>query len=531
MSLVSKRTTSPAIEVDDFSFTYRGTVKPALEKISLSIQAGEFVLLAGPSGCGKSTLTRGLTGFIPHEFTGTSKGSVHIQGLDTRDTPIYELAKTINLVQQDPDSQIVTLNVADEIAFGLENFQTPPIEISRRTKSALAAVNARRLKDRRTSTLSGGEKQKLVIASFLALQSPIILLDEPTARLDPPTTREVISALVRLNHSSRTTILVVDHRISQFLPIVSRCLFMDAGRIVFDGSPSQLHQSSSILQKLGVYLAPVKNARFPSSDVGGKSPTLAVHKIRFSYPRTHRSLSSGFTLKDISFSVHPGEVIGLIGANGSGKTTLLQHLIGLLSPDSGTIKLKGHSICNRAVSELVREVGFVFQNPLHQLFEREVWEELLLASRHLKEPTLDEAELRAKSLLTKFNLDDYSTRSPFSLSLGEQRRLTIASILVHRPRLLLLDEPFIGLDYRHVNQMMTAINQIAKDDGAIILATHDPAIVYAYCNRLLFLSKGKLVLDAPIPEAFSLLKRIGETAYLPSLLGKSSVTREVSEKE
>ncbi len=523
---------TPAIEVDDFSFTYLGTTEPVLHNISLTIQPGEFILLAGPSGCGKSTLTRSLAGFIPHEFNGESKGTVHIHGVDTRTLPVYDLAKTISLVQQDPDSQIVTLNVADEIAFGLENFQTPRPEISRRIKSALDAVNAMDLKNRSTSTLSGGEKQKITIASFLALQSPILLLDEPTARLDPPTTRDVISALTHLHRASGTTILVVDHRISSFLPIASRCLLLDAGRLVFDGSPSQLRQSPSILQKLGVYLAPIENTRPPSSSSKrDESPTLEAREIEFSYPKTAGSSSTGFALKDISFAISPGEIVGLIGANGSGKTTLLLHLIGLLSPDSGNIELNGHPIRGRPVSELARDVGFVFQNPLHQLFERKVWDELLLASRHLKKPEPAEAEASGESLLTHFGLSDFSTRSPFSLSLGEQRRLTIASILVHRPRLLLLDEPFIGLDYRNVNQMMTIIKQISNEGAAVLLATHDPAIVHAYCNRLLFLSEGKLVLDAPVHQAFSLLQQLGETEYIPPHLYKSSTIREVPQRE
>ncbi len=529
MSSVNKGNSSstPVIEVDDFSFTYAGTNEPVLHNISLTIRAGEFVLLAGPSGCGKSTLTRSLAGFIPHEFTGESDGTIRIQGVDTRTLPIYELSKTISLVQQDPDSQIVTLNVVDEIAFGLENFLTPPSEIPPRIKSALDAVNAEKLENRSTSTLSGGEKQKITLASFLALQPPILLLDEPTARLDPPTTREVISTLAHLNQVSGTTILVVDHRISQLLPISSRCLLMDAGRIVFDGSPSQLRQNPLTLQKLGVYLTPMENTSSSTSSSERKStPLLSVQGLEFSYPKTSVS-PNGFALKDVSFTISPGELVGIIGANGSGKTTLLQHLIGLLSPESGTIELNGQSVQDRQVSELASDVGFIFQNPLHQLCERRVWDELLLASHHLKKPTPDEAEMRAESLMTHFGLNNYRNRSPFSLSIGEQRRLTIASILVHRPNLILLDEPFIGLDYRNVNQIMTVIKQASNGGVAVLLATHDPAVVSAYCNRLLFLSEGKLVLDAPVHQAFSRLEQLGEIEFIPPHLRRSFTVWEV----
>ncbi|MFX1562979.1 MAG: ABC transporter ATP-binding protein, partial [Promethearchaeota archaeon] len=245
-----------AIEVDNLTFTYAGSTRPAIRDVQLTIHPGEFVLLAGPSGCGKSTLARCLAGFIPHEFTGQFQGVVRINGFDTKSHQIHDIARNISLVQQDPDGQIVCLNVTDEVAFGLENFQVKPQEISQRVTKALNSTNAISLRNRSTLTLSGGEKQKIVISSFLAINAPILILDEPITRLDAPTANEVVSTLAQL-HQNGATIFVIDHRIAQLLPIVSRCLLMKDGHILFDGAPKQLRQQITLLNGLGVYLTPL----------------------------------------------------------------------------------------------------------------------------------------------------------------------------------------------------------------------------------------------------------------------------------
>jgi energy-coupling factor transporter ATP-binding protein EcfA2 len=514
----SRGLTKPVLEAKNVTFAYAGSTTPALRNISLTIDAGEFILIAGPSGCGKSTLLRCLAGFVPQEFAGAYQGAVSVMGRDASTHPIHELARMVSLVQQDPDGQIVTLGVDDEIAFGPENFQVSPREILRRAKWALDATDAAHLSTRSTLTLSGGEKQKVVLAAFLAVKAPVLLFDEPTARLDPPSARNLVAILHELSRAHRATIVIVEHRVHYFLPFVTRCLLMSAGRLVYDGLPSSVEKRQPMLRRLGVSSSPLKHQRAPSqlSSRRRRASLLEVEDLTFSYPPSAQSTQVTPALRNVFFAIAPGETVALMGPNGSGKSTLLYNLIGLLRPDRGTIRLAGRSIHNQPVSRLAGEIGFVFQNPLHQLFERTVWDELLLASRQLGRPSPAVAAFRAKTLAERFQLDAYLGHSPFALSLGEQRRLTIASILIHRPHLILLDEPFIGQDYGNVSRLMTLVMRAVQEGASLILATHDPALAETCCRRLLFLDKGQLLLDAPLPQGFNELERRGEGQYAPS---------------
>ncbi len=505
---------TPALEVNNLEYTYAGSKKAALTDIHLQIQPGEFIIIAGPSGSGKSTLARSVAGFIPHEYNGTFHGSVKINDQDTRTLPIRDIARKVSLIQQDPDSQLVTLKVINEVAFGPENFQVPPDEISAQLEWALNTISASHLQSRSTHSLSGGEKQKVVISSFLAIRAPILIFDEPTARLDPLTTQEVVNTLHQLNRSG-VTILVVEHRIQPFITVASRIILLNKGQIHFNGTPNQLQRTPTTLTDLGVVLHPsvLVQPKPQSMSVSPKSTLLEVFNLTYSYPRVEEFAPSSPALKDVTFSVQPGEIIAIMGANGSGKSTLLLHLMGLLHLDTGFIQLNGENLLKQPVSKLAQKVGMIFQNPLHQLFAQTVWDEVLLASEHLKIPEPNVAHERAEELLAILGLSNYRDQSPFSLSLGEQRRLTIASILLHHPQLLLLDEPFIGQDYRNVHQIMRLQQQAAKNGAAILLATHDASIVESYCHRLLFLHTGQLLIDAPVQQGLDYMKTLGDSAY------------------
>jgi energy-coupling factor transporter ATP-binding protein EcfA2 len=506
--------TPPAFEITNLEYTYEGSKKTALTNIQLQIQPGEFTIIAGPSGSGKSTFARSLAGFIPHEYNGTFNGSVKIHGQDTRTLPIRDIAQKVSLIQQDPDSQLVTLKVLNEVAFGPENFQVSPDEIKTQIEWALNTITAGHLQSRSTHTLSGGEKQKVVISSFLAIRSSILIFDEPTARLDPPTTLEVVNTLHQLNRSG-VTILVVEHRIKPFLSKASRIILLNDGRIHFDGSPDQLHTTPTTLADLGVVHHPsvFSQPEAPSTSVAPKTTLLDVYNLTYTYPRVEEFTPVSPALKDVTFSIQPGEIIALMGANGSGKSTLLLHLMGLLHPDTGLIQLNGENLLEQPVSSLARKVGFIFQNPLHQLFAQTVWEEVLLASEHLKTPEPNVACEKAEELLEVLGLSSYRDQSPFSLSLGEQRRLTIASILLHHPKLILLDEPFIGQDYRNVHEIMLLQQEAAENGAAILLATHDRSIAENYCHRLLFLHAGQILIDAPVLQGVNYMKTLGDSAY------------------
>ena len=513
------------IQVSNLTFTYESAKTPALNNISLDIQSGEFIIFAGPSGSGKSTLARCLTGFIPNEYPGLFHGTITVDGVDTQTHEIRHLARSISLIQQDPDSQLVTLQVPNEVAFGLENFLTPPDTIQSKIHSVLSAVNATNLHQRSTHSLSRGEKQKVVIASFLGLQSPILIFDEPTARLDPQTTKEVINTMEKL-HQQGITILVIEHRIQPFLNLASRIVLMNEGQIHYDGTPHQLTEQPKMLLDLGIALHPSEYSETTSDLIQSQQNLIEVHNLNFTYPRVEEKFKPQPALQNLTFSVSPREIIALMGANGSGKSTLLLQLIGLLKPDSGTIYLQNQNIHERPVSELAKDIGFVFQNPLHQLFTPTVKDEILLASKHLGYPEPAEAQERAEQLLEYFGLLAYQEQSPYALSLGEQRRLTIASILLHKPQVLLLDEPFIGQDYRNVHHLMAVVRHEASLGAAVLLATHDITIAEQYCHRLLFLFEGRLLIDAPVRQGLEYMAMMEHTADWQ----KPQVTEEVLEE-
>ncbi|MFX1319840.1 MAG: ABC transporter ATP-binding protein [Promethearchaeota archaeon] len=494
----------PLIRISNLTYTYEGSDQPAVRDINLALHQGEFTILAGPSGCGKSTLARCLTGFIPHEYLGKFQGTITIRDQDTRSLPIHDLAKSVSLIQQDPDSQFVTLNVTNEVAFGLENFQHSPETIEPRIEWALRAANAENLQSRNTHTLSGGEKQKVIISSFIALQSPVLILDEPTARLDPQTATEVLTTLQQL-HNQGATILVIEHRIQPFLSSASRVLLMNEGTITYDGSPTQLSTDPAPLNDLGVYLQPSIFSEAIQQRAQPEREILRVRGLTFTYPRIEEQVSPRPALENLTFSLHPGEIIALMGANGSGKSTLLLQLMGLLAPDAGAVHLNQQNIHAQPVSQLARQIGFIFQNPLHQIFASTVKEEVLLATKHLGLSESREIELRAEQLICNFGLLKYQDQSPYTLSLGEQRRLTIASILVHKPQVLLLDEPFIGQDYRNVHRLMSVIRSEAAQGTTVLLATHDTAIAETYCSRLLFLFDGRLLIDTHVKQGLEYL--------------------------
>lgn len=502
---------TPSIRASNLTYTYEGAESPALNNINLQVKSGEFIIIAGPSGSGKSTLARCFAGFIPNEYPGLFEGSITVEGLDTQTQSIRQLARSISLVQQDPDSQLVALQVTDEVAFGLENFQITPDTIRSKIKWALAAVNAANLHQRNTHTLSGGEKQKVVIASFLGLQSPILIFDEPTARLDSQTTSEVINTIETL-HKQGITILVIEHRIQPFLRLASRVVLMKAGQIIFTGTPNQISAQPKTLIDLGVALHPSEYSDKTTNLESFEQHLLEVRHLNFTYPRIEEKSEPRPALQNLTFSVPQGEIIAVMGANGSGKSTLLLQLMGLLKPDSGTIHLRNQNIHERTVSELAKDIGFVFQNPLHQLFAATVNDEVILASKHLGYPEPPVAKKRAEQLLNHLGLLGYQEQSPYTLSLGEQRRLTIASILLHKPQVLLLDEPFIGQDYRNVHHLMNVVRQEAKRGTAVLLATHDTAIAEQYCHRILFLFEGHLLIDAPVSQGLDYIAVMNSTA-------------------
>lgn len=497
------------VSLSGVNFRYQGRKTPALRDINLQIEQGEFICITGSSGCGKSTLALCMSGFIPHNVAGEMSGSVIINGMDSRRYTPSQLAGSIGLVQQDPEAQLCTLKVIDEVAFGPENLCLKREEIKDRLEWALAAVNSLHLRDREVYSLSGGEKQRIAIASILAMQPELIILDEPTANLDPAGTSEVLQVIRQLGQ--KTSVIIIEHRLKQLLPIADRLLLMDKGRIIGDGEPKQVYEEYCRSSKF--YFPGFRDPEMresPGTLVDKKlsqpEPVLSVHELKV-------NLGGKQVLEDISFDLYPGEITAVMGGNGSGKTSLLLSLLGIHKQDQGNIIYHNKNITWEKVSRRARNMGMVFQNPNHQIFENTVWREAILPSQMLLEE--QEVDDRINSLLSEFDMLAYRDTLPFSLSLGEKKRLTLISVLGYQPEILLLDEPLIGQDKQRADVFWQAVWKHKQAGGITLIVCHDPDFVQEFCDRIIFLDQGKLLLDEPVSEGFKILEELNFKDYLP----------------
>lgn len=475
------------LETQDLTFSYDGTTQ-ILRSLQLQVHRGELLLITGPTGSGKSTLAKCLTGFIPRSIEGFLSGSVHIDGKNTETLSIAEFSKIVSLVQQDPDSQICTLRVSDEVAFGPENYEFDEKTIKNLVKSSLSYVSASHLSQRKTHTLSGGEKQRIAIASMLACQSDFIILDEPSSSLDPRGIIHLRNFLSQLK-TNNVGIICIEHNLGAIRPIADRVLSLDNGIL------------SNVLEQQRQDLIVPKNLQ---NSVDEKS-LLNLERVSFSYGPVS-------ILRNIDININPGEIVALMGANGSGKTTLVSILGGLLSPDEGSVSLCGVPISKLRPKDITRQLSIVFQNPNHQIFESTVWKEQILTSEIL-EMNNDECKETSQSLLEATGLYPLNERNPFSLSHGQKRRLNITSTVAHKPHILLLDEPFIGQDQDGRQFILNTIHDTVKTGGAALMVTHDADFAGKYCNRIVFLEDGAILLDGSPESVLERLPEIGHDEY------------------
>ena len=473
------------IEISRLRVQYPERDLPAIADLSEQVQPGETIVIAGPSGSGKSTVCRVLSGFIPGLIPATVSGEVQFAGRSVWETGQEVLAASIGLVQQDPDSQICTLNVWQEIAFGPENLGLPREEIRQRVETAIRAVGAENLVDRNTTTLSGGEKQRVALASILAMRPRVLLLDEPTANLDPAGARDLFELIRRMAADEGTSLVIVEHRLRPLLILQPRLVVMDRGQVV-ERRTHREHLDLGALGLRGTWQAQPR-------PVQTGAPLLQLRNLTFEYGSP--------LLRDVSIDLPAGQILGIIGPNGGGKTTLLRLIAGLEEPRSGTI---GRSQETR--------IGFVFQHPHHQIFERTVRSEILLDGP-LSEDRLIE-RLREARLL---GLDQ---AAPLSLSLGEQRRLTLVTALSRDPDLLLLDEPFIGQDRRNVIWILSRMEEIRAAGGGLIVVSHDTELLSTIADRLLFVDHEETIFGDP-STVFERLRQSGRDVYCPEADGEA----------
>ncbi len=455
----------------------------ALEGVNLCIPQGEFVLFTGPSGCGKSTLARCLNGLIPHALGARLSGQVVIDGRPTTAATVAELSRAVGVVFQNPATQLFNLTVGEEVAFGPRNLDLPPAEVTRRCDEALAAVSLSHLKTRSTRALSGGEQQRLAIASVLAMGPKILVLDEPTASLDVPSTREVMSILARLN-AAGVTILVFEHRLGEVARLARRTVLLEEGRIIADGPTDDVFARRDLLLRLGL--------RRPAAGAQEDWPGLLVPN---GHPRENpvvalRGVEAGYgshaVLQDLDLTLYRGDFAALVGDNGAGKSTLARVLAGLTKPRRGTIELGG-----RGGRALGRDVGLLFQNPAQQLFCDCVEDEVTFGPRNFDQ--VDRQDIEA--VLAATDLTGLRGRPIQTLSSGQQQRTALAAVLSLRPGLIILDEPTLGQDWRHLSAFMDLLVRLNQAGSTILLITHDYKLVFRYARRILLLQGGRIAAD------------------------------------
>ncbi len=469
------------LDVMDLYVRYENRSKPAVDGLSLHVDLGEFVLLMGDSASGKSTAMQAVCGFIPDIIPAEKRGEVRIGGQTYEDATA--ISSVACMVQQDPETQFCTETVEEEVAFGPENLNVPRADIRKAVDESLASVGASHLVSRKLSTLSGGEKQKVAIASMLSVRPRLLILDEPTSNLDPRSVSDVVGVIDALRRRKEMTIVVVEHRPGGFKDLASRVMVMDKGMLVLDCG----RHDPSFAERIG------KADAKPSPPIPSKSELAVVSVKGLSY-----GVDGTKILDDVTFDLKDCAVVALMGENGAGKTTLLRHLMGLLTPQSGSVDVLGHPQDKDVRTEpwvLGREVGFVFQNPNHQIFERTVEKEILFAAENYDAPKGEALkaveEFEASEEVRKFV-------HPHCLSFGQKRRVNIRSASSHGPRLILMDEPFSGQDAENAEAIRGMITNLQRAGKTAVVVTHDIQFAKTSCTDVVFMRAGKIVRTGPV---------------------------------
>ena len=461
----------------------------ALDRISLHIGRGESVLVTGPSGCGKSTLARLLAGIIPHAVPARVEGKVITAGIEGLAHSIPEIAQKVGVVFQNPSSQLFHLKVKDEVAFGPRNLGFPEEEVQRRTWWALRAVGIADFSEHNPANLSGGQKQRVAIAAALAMKPVILVLDEPTASLDVPGTRQVLDTLIELRQQHGVTIVLIEHRLAEVAQTIDRVIILNEGRIAADGLPSMVLNDRVILRSLGLR-RPIDNALTPWQTL----VSLPVEPDPHLQPLIEfRNVSAGYNhhpvIHDIQLALFPGEFVALVGDNGAGKSTLGLAAAGLIKPASGQLVYPDGKRLKPG-----RDVSILFQNPSDQLFTDSVDEEVAFGPHNFK---VFEAD-RHEEILQEADLAGLRLRRPTELSVGQQQRTALAACLALNPRLIVLDEPTLGQDWGHLQRLMDFLTVLNERGATILLITHDYKLVHRYARRVLIMQNGRIISDGSV---------------------------------
>ena len=541
------------VVLENVSFSYRGS-STVLRDVNLKIRRGEFFGIVGPTGAGKTTLLYAISGVVPHYYSGLLSGRVVTCGLDTSRHTLNEISRKANLVMQDPESQLFNLHVTEELRWGLENLGVSNNEIDERTNQVAKFMRIDNLKDRLTFNLSGGEKQKVAIASVYALEPEVILLDEPTSELDSQGSDLVFEVIRKLTSRKGTTVIMVEHKVEQLAEFADRIALMNDGKILTISEPREFFLNGA-LHEVGidppqiVELGHRLKSRFPVSRIpltlaeavqayGGfprsysgsdnhvhgkrakakdssSKPIIEVADLKLTYPPPHEHTA----LKDINLTIDRGEFTALIGHNGSGKTTLARCIVGLLKPTRGRIYVNGVDNRNIPLSRMAQTVGFVFQNPNHQIFNDTVWSEITCGLKNLKKPR-GYIKQRGEEVLKLMDLERYRDIHPFRLGEGTKQRVAVASILAMNPELLIVDEPTTGHSPRESMMVCQLLQSLNKEGMTILMVTHSMPLVAQYATRVVVLADGKIVDDGPPRHIFNNTKVLDVAGMHPPQISR-----------
>jgi energy-coupling factor transport system ATP-binding protein len=535
-----------AIEVRDLAYRYRGQENPALDGVNLEVAEGEFVVVMGPSGAGKSTLCVSLNGLIPHFFRGRMEGEVLLHGRSTREGKVGEFAREVGLVFQDFEAQLFSTNVALEVAFGPENFSVEHDEMARRVKEVLSRVRLEGFEGRQPATLSGGQKQRLAIASVLAIEPRVLCLDEPTTDLDPIGKLGVFEIAEELRRRDDVTLVVVEHETEETLD-ADRIVILKEGKIAADGPAREILRDVELLESARIM--PLQVARF-FHEMGlweGQLPLTPREGLReFKQrdwrvnPERHRELveedeeregaygepvieveglshrypNGVVALEGVDLAIRRGEFLAVLGQNGSGKTTLVKHFNGLLEPTEGSVRVGGEETVSQGVRVLGQTVGYVFQNPDHQIFSDTVSDEVAFGPK-IRGMEEAEVEERVSEALSAVGLEGYEQEDPFGLTKGERQRVAVASVLAVRPEVLILDEPTTGLDYAEQRSMMDLVRRLNEAGSTIIVVTHTMWVVAEYAHRAAVVRDGRVVLSGTVRDVFAEEEELRDASLRP----------------
>ena len=510
---------APLLIVDNVSFRYREREELAIKDISLQLDAGEVLLIAGASGCGKTTLARAINGLIPRSYKGELTGRILIHGQDTARMSLAQISRNVGTVLQDPERQILGTKVINEVAFGLENAGLPREEILNRAEGSMEHLRISELRHRDTFNLSGGEKQKVALAGVLAMEPSLLLLDEPLASLDPASALEALKMMRELADEG-IAVLIVEHRVEDVLKISpDRMLFMVDGEVVYEGSTARVAQSvdyhevklpARIVMERAAEDPPPAKIEFLPGVVPGDEPMVRFEHVSFFYEEGRD------VLHDINLTIDAGDIIAVLGPNGAGKTTLVKQAIGLLRPKSGNVYVEGKNTRDLSIAEIASTLGYIFQSPSHMLFATSVRDELTFGPSNLGHP-IEEIEKEVQTAIDIMNLSGMEENPPLALSFGQQKRVSIAAVLAMGSKILVMDEPTAGQDYKNYMDFMDSILQLPSFE-AILFITHDVDLAVVYANRAILLNEGRLVGDGKPHEVLGDYDHLQEWRLVPTSL-------------